>query len=89
MLFSSVSFLFGFLPVVLLLYYAIPHRYRNLMLLVASLFFYFWGEPLYSLLMLASIISGYVHGLIIEKYHGTKWAKVAIFSSLATSLGAL
>ena len=89
MLFSSVSFIFGFLPIVLILYYAIPKQYRNLMLLIASLFFYFWGEPLYSLLMLASILSGYIHGLIIEKYHGTKWAKVAIVSSLVTSLGAL
>ena len=89
MLFSSVSFLFGFLPIVLILYYAIPKKYRNLWLLIVSLFFYFWGEPLYSLLMLASITSGYVHGLIIEKYRGTKRAKAAIVSSLVTSLGAL
>ncbi|MBE6760450.1 MAG: MBOAT family protein, partial [Ruminococcaceae bacterium] len=89
MLFSSVSFLFGFLPIVLILYYAIPKKYRNLWLLIVSLFFYFWGEPIYSLLMLASITSGYVHGLIIEKYRGTKRAKAAIVSSLVTSLGAL
>ncbi len=89
MLFSGVSFLFGFLPIVLLLYYALPKRWRNLLLFAASLFFYFWGEPLYSLLMLGSIISGYVHGLLIEKYRGGKGAKIAIVSSLVLSLGAL
>ncbi len=89
MLFSSVSFLFGFLPLVLILYYVLPERFRNLVLLVASLFFYFWGEPLYSILMIASIISGYVHGLIIEKYHGTGKAKAALISSLVLSIGAL
>ncbi len=89
MLFSGVSFLFGFLPIVLVVYYAIPGRFRNLWLLIVSLFFYFWGEPLYSLLMIGSIISGYVHGLIIEKYHGTRGAKIALVSSLVISLGAL
>jgi len=88
-LFSGVSFLYGFLPIVLLLYYALPKKYRNLLLFIASLFFYFWGEPLYSLLMLASIISGYVHGLLIEKYRGTKGAKIALVSSLVLSIGAL
>jgi len=89
MLFSSVSFLFGFLPLILILYYILPDRFRNLVLLFASLFFYFWGEPLYSLLMIASILSGYIHGLIIEKYHGTVKAKIAIISSLVLSIGAL
>ncbi len=89
MLFSSVSFLYGFLPLVLILYYAIPKRFRNLLLLIASLFFYFWGEPVYSLLMIASIASGYVHGLLIEKYRGGKGAKIAFVSSLVLSIGAL
>lgn len=89
MLFSGVSFLYGFLPIVLILYYVLPNRFRNLWLLIASLFFYFWGEPLYSLLMIASILSGYIHGLLIEKFHGSIKAKAALISSLTLSIGAL
>ncbi len=89
MLFSGVSFLYGFLPVVLLLYYLLPNKHRNLLLLIASLFFYFWGEPLYSLLMIASILSGYIHGLLIERFKGTGKDKVLLVSSLVLSIGAL
>jgi len=88
-LFSGVSFLYGFLPIVLVLYYVLPKRFRNLWLLIASLFFYFWGEPLYSILMLGSILSGYIHGLVIEKYQGTPKARAALISSLVLSIGAL
>lgn len=68
MLFSSISFLYYFLPCVLLLYFAAPKRLKNSVLLLASLFFYGWGEPKYLVFMLVSIAQGYVFGLLIEKY---------------------
>ena len=55
MLFSSIPFLFYFLPAVLLVYYIAPGKLKNAVLLFFSLFFYFWGEPKYTLLMLTSI----------------------------------
>ena len=63
MLFSSNTFLFGFLPAVVVLYYLCPRRYRNALLLVSSLIFYGWGEPKYVLLMLVSILLNYFCGL--------------------------
>ena len=63
MLFSSNTFLFGFLPAVVVLYYLCPRRYRNVLLLVSSLIFYGWGEPKYLLLMLVSILVNYFCGL--------------------------
>ena len=86
MLFSSIPFLYYFLPVVLILYFAVPFKFKNLVLLIASLFFYFYGEPIYVLLMLASCLSSYIHGLLIDKYRGTKWSKVWLVSSVTTSL---
>ena len=56
MLFSSIPFLFYFLPLVLIAYFAVPGGFKNLILLLASLFFYAWGEPFYVLLMLLSLI---------------------------------
>ena len=52
MLFSSIPFLYYFLPAVLLLYFVVPNTWRNMVLLLVSLFFYFYGEPVYVLLML-------------------------------------
>ena len=75
MLFSSILFVFGFLPIVLLLYYAVPRRrmkIRNIILLAASLVFYSWGEPVYIVLMIYSAIFNYYMALQIEfeKYRG-------------------
>ena len=67
MLFSSNTFLFGFLPAVVVLYYLCPRRYRNVLLLVSSLIFYGWGEPKYVLLMLVSILLNYFCGLAAGK----------------------
>ena len=67
MLFSSNTFLFGFLPAVVVLYYLCPRRYRNVLLLVSSLIFYGWGEPKYLLLMLVSILLNYFCGLAAGK----------------------
>lgn len=67
MLFSSNVFLFAFLPVVLLLYYVSPRRLRNPVLLLWSLVFYGWGEPVYLFLMIATILLNYGFGLWIHK----------------------
>lgn len=67
MLFSSVIFLFKFLPIVLVLYYILPKAFRNVILLLASLIFYAWGEPVYILLMILSILFNYVSGLDIAR----------------------
>lgn len=68
MVFSSLSFLIFFLPVFLILYYLIPGRAKNFVLLAFSLVFYAWGEPVYILLMLLSSFVDYVDGLLQEKY---------------------
>ena len=69
MLFSSLTFLFGFLPILLLGYYVVPSRkFKNCILLVFSLLFYAWGEPKYILLMLVTILISYIMGLLINKY---------------------
>ncbi len=88
MLFSSISFLYLFLPA-LALYYIVPQRWRNYVLLVASLLFYFVGEPVYVLLLLFSSLSDYAHSLYIEKHRGTKKAKGALISSIVINLGML
>ncbi len=76
MLFSSIPFLFYYLALVLVLYAIAPRKLKNGVLLISSLLFYFWGEPKYTLLMLASITISYAAGLLVEKYRGTKLAKV-------------
>lgn len=67
MVFSSLFFLFVFLPAVLLLYYITPRRYRNFVLFISSLFFYAWGEPVYILLMLFSTAANYTLGLLLGR----------------------
>lgn len=90
MVFSSLLFLFYFLPVVLGLYYLAPRKYRNLVLYVCSLFFYAWGEPVYIILMLFSSLVDYSHGHLIEKYrHRGNWAKLFLASSVLINLGLL
>ena len=89
MLFSSIPFLYYFLPLVLAVYFLTPARFRNAVLLLASLIFYAWGEPKYVLLMLASILSGYGFGLLQERYRGQKRAKLFCGLSVAVSLSFL
>ena len=67
MLFSSTTFLFAFLPMVLLCYYVVPRFLKNAVLLVFSLVFYAWGEPVYVFLMLGSIVVAYVTGLLCDR----------------------
>ena len=89
MLFSSIPFAFYFLPAVLALYFVVPFRFKNAVLLAFSLFFYGWGEPVYLLLMMGSIVAGWVFGLLIGKYRGTPKARLFLTLSLVTALGLL
>ena len=86
MLFSSIPFLYVFLPATLLLYFAAPRRMKNAVLLLCSLVFYGWGEPKYLLLMLFSIAQGYLFGLLIEKYRGKTRSTVFFWLSISLSL---
>lgn len=74
MLFSSIVFLFTFLPIVLILYYVLPRQFKNPVLLLASLLFYAWGEPIYLFLMMFSILFNYISGLDIARNLGNKRA---------------
>ena len=89
MVFSSVTFLFYFLPTVLAIYYIAPKKYKNLVLLVASFLFYFFGEPTYILLMAFSIASTYIFGRLIDHYKGTKYAKLWLILAIIVSVGLL
>ena len=71
MLFSSVMFLFMFLPVTLAVYYLVSPKFRNMVMLIASLFFYAWGEPVYIILMMLSVIMNYFCGLDIDGKRGS------------------
>ncbi len=90
MLFSSTTFLFGFLSLVLLSYYVVPRFLKNAVLLVFSLVFYAWGEPVYVFLMLGSIIVAYVTGLLCdrEKYK-TKLPLVSMIFAIVWNMGLL
>ena len=72
MVFSSLVFLWIFLPVIIILYYVIDEKYKNIFLLLGSLFFYAWGEPIYIFLMIFSIVVNWSIGLLIEKYQFQK-----------------
>jgi alginate O-acetyltransferase complex protein AlgI len=87
MVFSSILFLFVFLPVVLGLYYLCPRRGRNLLLVLVSLVFYGWGEPVYIVLMLFTLLWDYTCARLIEKYREDKRkAKLFILASVAENL---
>ena len=89
MLFSSISFLYVFLPIVCFIYFVVPKKLRNLTLLIASLFFYIYGEPVYTLLLVFSSLSDFIHAKFIYKYADTKKSKYLLISSLIINLGML
>ena len=72
MVFSSLLFLFKFLPVTLAVYYIAPKKLKNLVLLASSLIFYSWGEPKYFPLMIACILVNYLSALLIERFRGKR-----------------
>lgn len=92
MVFSSLLFLFRFLPLVLAAYYILPKKCRNLVLFVSSLFFYAWGEPVYVVLILFSSLTDYLAGRIVAHFmdQGRKTgAKAAVFCSALINLSLL
>ena len=90
MLFSSIVFLFTFLPAVVILYYLLPVRFRNVILLLASLVFYAWGKPVYLFLMLLSILFNYFSGLdIARNLQDKRAAKRSLVFNLIINLAVL
>ncbi len=89
MVFSSLLFLFRFLPIVLLGYYILPKKFRNLFLLILSLVFYAWGEPTFVILMLVSIVVNYIGGIAVDSKRGSRWAKIALLLTVIVDIGLL
>lgn len=89
MVFSSIVFLFRFLPLFFILYYLVPERMKNLLLFLGSLFFYAWGEPVYVLLMLFSTVTDYIHGRLLGRLRGKRGARYVLLSSVIVNLAVL
>lgn len=94
MLFSSLEFLYAFLPVTLILYFLTPMpggspKLRNHMLLITSLIFYGWGEPRYLLLMAAQLFSAWAFGFLIDRFHGRPGSRLALIGSVVIGIGGL
>lgn len=86
MVFSSIPFLYAFLPLVLVCYFIAPKKLKNTVLLIFSLAFYWWGEPKYTILMLVTITFCYLAGLLTEKLRQTRFAKPLLVISVAVPL---
>jgi alginate O-acetyltransferase complex protein AlgI len=90
MVFASLTFLYIFLPINLILYYSWKNNtYRNVLLTFMSLIFYAWGEPIWITLLIFSALIDYLNGLWVEKSRGTKYAKLPLISTLIVNLGLL
>ena len=92
MVFSTPVFLFYFLALTLLVYYVVPRKWRNVVLLCSSLFFYYWGERVYVTIMLVSTAIDYTHGLLVERCKekgNDKGARMAVTSSIIFNLALL
>ena len=89
MLFSSIPFLYYFLPAVLLVYFLVPARLRNAVLLISSLIFYGWGEPKYVILMIATIAAFYLCGLAIGRAESRTVRKVWLTVSVVIGIALL
>lgn len=90
MVFSSLTFLFFYLPIVCLIYKLTPLHYRNFVLFISSLIFYGWGEPIYILLMLLSTVVDYINGFFVHQYrHNQTLAKRFVYFSIFFNLSLL
>ena len=90
MVFSSLMFMCIFLPIVLIAYNLSKNlTYKNTVLIIASLFFYAWGEPIWVVLLIFSAFVDYINGRIIDKYYARTGATIALVSSLVINLGLL
>ena len=90
MVFSSIIFIYFFLPIVLLIYYISPKKIKNIILLASGLFFYAWGEPVYVFLMLFTTLVDYTAGRLIDRFDSSKKIRTAaLIGSLVINLGIL
>ena len=87
MVFSSIAFLYAFLPIVLILYLVIPNKFKNIILLISSLFFYFYGEPRYIIVLIFSCIFNYYYGKLLENKNRSK--KLLLTINLVINFGIL
>ena len=86
MIFSSILFLYVFLPITIIIYFLSPKKIRNFILLVASLFFYAWGEVKYLFLMLFTTVIDYIFAILIDNYKSSKKRKVVLLIAIACNL---
>ena len=89
MVFSSITFLYYFLPILLLIYFIVPFKFKNLVLLIFSLLFYFYGEPTYIWILLLSIIINYIGGLVIGKSESKSIKKISLILTIIIDVGLL
>ncbi len=86
MVFSSLTFLFLFLPFVFLVYFSAPRKWKNAILFILSLLFYAWGEPIYIFLFIFSTIVDFLLGLYVDKHRATSKAKIGLITSLVINI---
>lgn len=90
MVFSSLTFIYFYLPIVLLLYYIVPMKGKNIVILISGLFFYAWGEPFYIIIMIISTLIDYTAGRLIHKFdENPKLRTVFLLVSVCMNLGLL
>ncbi len=89
MVFSSIEFLFYFLPLALIIYYISPKKLKNFSLFVPGVIFYAWGEPIYVLVMLLSIVIDYTAGRMMQRFDDTKKRRICLIVSVVMNLGLL
>ena len=91
MVFSSIVFLYLYLPITLIVYFITPARYRNIWLFLVNIVFYGWGEPIYILLMFTSITINYIVGILVGKYkdNNKKIAKICLIIGIIINIGLL
>ena len=92
MIFSTPTFIFAFLPIVLAVYYASPPKIRNLILFLGSLVFYAWGEPVYITIMLFSTVFDYMNGILIVKFKDAgqiRKARLVLINAIIINLSIL
>lgn len=92
MVFSSLFFLFRFLPVFMILYFIVPKKFRNALIFFSSLIFYAWGEPIYVVIMIFSTVVDYTHGMLVHRFKKAgnfRTAKMVVASSMIINLSIL
>ena len=89
MVFSSIPFIFFFLPIFLIIYYIVPYKFKNFILLIFSLIFYAWGEPVYIVLMFFSSLVDYINGLLLNKIKNKRKRTIILIESIIVNLSLL